>query len=558
MILRLVSGAHVLGPWRSTLLLSLIVALLHLLAAGRVSLSADEAHYALYGLHLDWSYFDHPPLVGWLQALVLPFSQADFALRLWPIALSAATALVLFRFARRLFPGDSEWLAFWSVALYQSGLLFQILGMALLPETPLLLFTLLGMLALLRALDHGRLRGWMLFGLCLGLAGLSKYTAVTVALSALLIVIFQKRLDTLRTPGPWLAVLIAALLIVPVLYWNASHDWLSFRYQLGHGFRPKDWEWTRAGLSQLAQFFAYAPGIYVFGLIALLAGFKEWRERGVQLTLLLVLPVLLLFAAGSGREETLPHWTALAWAALTPLAARWLLAHWPNAGVRGFTKFSAGYSLLLIALLHGVLFFPALPFPEKMHPLAPLTGWPIASQRAVALHADMVKEHPAAVLLVPNWSLASRLAWYARPLPVQVPDERFDQFDLWFGSPANGAAGVMVVPDSSLKSTRRVLERFAHCEERDPLPVYAGSATIVTFHFYLCRDYRASDAGPTTAMDGGSAGNAGADFRPTARDGGRFGLLPSRGITPSMEGRSAEREAVPTGTNAGAAFPPTP
>ncbi len=42
----------------------------------------------------------------------------------------------------------------------------------------------------------------------------------------------------------------------------------------------------------------------------------------------------------------------------------------------------------------------------------------------------------------------------------------------------------------------------------------------------------------------------------TAMDGGRFGLLPSRGISPSMEGRSAEREAVPTGTNAGAVFPP--
>jgi hypothetical protein len=39
-------------------------------------------------------------------------------------------------------------------------------------------------------------------------------------------------------------------------------------------------------------------------------------------------------------------------------------------------------------------------------------------------------------------------------------------------------------------------------------------------------------------------------------DGGRFGLLPSRGITPSMEGRSAGREAVPPGTNAGAVFRP--
>ena len=258
-----------LGPWRATLALTLAVAVLHLLAAGRVPLSADEAHYALYGLHRDWSYFDHPPLVGWLQALVLFFASSDFALRLWPIGLSAATALVLFRFARRLFPGDSEWLAFWTVVLYQSGLLFQALGLALVPETPLLLFALLAMLALLNALERGQLAAWLLFGLCIGLAGLSKYTAVTLVFTAALFVILQRRLDVLRTPGPWLAVALALVLIAPVLYWNATHDWLSFRYQLEHGYRAKDWEWTRVGITQLAQFFAYAPGIYVFGLIAL-------------------------------------------------------------------------------------------------------------------------------------------------------------------------------------------------------------------------------------------------------------------------------------------------
>jgi len=523
MMTRLASRLRTLGPWRATILLTFVVSVLHLLAAGRVPLSADEAHYALYGLHLDWSYFDHPPLVGWLQALVLPFSQSDFALRLWPVALSATTALVLFRFARRLFPGNSEWLAFWSVALYQSGLLFQALGLALLPETPLLLFALLGMLALLKALDHARLaddrhewrkRGarshpcgdkcrsnfsaWLLFGLCIGLAGLSKYTAVTLVFSAALFVILQRRLDVLRAPGLWLAVALALLLIAPVLYWNATHDWLSFRYQLGHGFRPKDWEWTRVGISQLAQFFAYAPGIYVFGLIALFAGLKEWRERGVQLSLLLVMPVLLLFASGSGREETLPHWTALAWAGAAPLTARWLLTHWASRPVRAFSYFSGGYSLALILVLHVLFLFPSLPFPGKHHPLAPLAGWPQAAVRAALLRTEFQHEYPQAVLLVPNWSLASRLAWYARPQPVQVPDERFDQFDLWFGTPATGAAGVMVVPDSSLKSTRRVLERFASCEEREPLPVYAGSTIIVTFHFYLCRDYRGPNPGPAS------------------------------------------------------------
>ena len=515
MTARLINRLRALGPWRATLALTLIVTVLHLLAAGRVPLSADEAHYALYGFHLDWSYFDHPPLVGWLQALVLWFSPSDFALRLWPICLSAITALTLYKFALRLFPHVHPWLGFWSVVFFQSGLLFQALGLALVPETPLLLFSLLALLALQNALERERLTddrqewrecgkcrssfsAWLLFGLCVGLAGLSKYTAVTLVFSAALFVILQGRLAVLRAPGPWLAVALALLLISPVLYWNATHDWLSFQYQLGHGFRPKDWEWKRVGISQLAQCFAYAPGIYIFGLFALATGLREWRERGVQLTLLLVLPVLLLFAVASGREETLPHWTALAWAGVAPLSARWLLAHWTRRPVRALSFFSGGYSLALILLLHGVILFPTLPFPGKHHPLAPLAGWPQAAAHASTLRTDMLASTPDAILLVPNWSLASRLAWYARPLPVQVPDARFDQFDLWFGTPVAGTSGVMVVPESSLKSTRRVLAQFARCDQRDPLPVYAGTQTVVTFHYFLCHDYRGAQPDPAS------------------------------------------------------------
>ncbi len=32
-------------------------------------LGTDDAHYVLYAKFLDLSYFDYPPLVGWIQAL---------------------------------------------------------------------------------------------------------------------------------------------------------------------------------------------------------------------------------------------------------------------------------------------------------------------------------------------------------------------------------------------------------------------------------------------------------------------------------------------------------
>ena len=39
----------------------------HACVGAAVGLSVDEAHYLLYALHPALSYFDHPPLVGWVQ-----------------------------------------------------------------------------------------------------------------------------------------------------------------------------------------------------------------------------------------------------------------------------------------------------------------------------------------------------------------------------------------------------------------------------------------------------------------------------------------------------------
>jgi hypothetical protein len=54
-------------PERASRWLLLGALLAHLALAAVLSLSPDEAHYAVYGSRPDWSYFDHPPLVGWIQ-----------------------------------------------------------------------------------------------------------------------------------------------------------------------------------------------------------------------------------------------------------------------------------------------------------------------------------------------------------------------------------------------------------------------------------------------------------------------------------------------------------
>lgn len=480
-----------LSPGRAASLLVAFSSLLHLLAAGGVELSGDEAHYALYGYHLALSYFDHPPLVGWLQALALLFSSSEFALRLWPVLLGALASLALFRLTRALYPAASPWTAFVAVALLHSALAFQVLSLAMLPDTPLLPLGLAAALVLWRVFERGAARDWLWLGVLLGLAGLAKYTAVTLALSAVLLLALSGRWALLRAPWPWLAVALAGLLITPVLWWNWQHDWLSFHYQLGHSMPARSWELTRLLLSQAGQLVAYGPALYLLGLAAVIGGLRRWREAPARHVLVLALPPLLLFGWSSGFEPTLPHWTLLGWALLTPLIAHWLLQHWQRRPVRIIAWGGVGYSLLLTLILHSELIVPWLPFAENQYPFADLHGWKQTAQRAEALRLEMAQEPgPEPVVFAGNWSYASHLAWHARPRPVQVADDRYDQNDLWFGTPQAGARGVLVVPWQFRNDAARWQQRFAQCDPAGDVRIVLRGTVATSYGLYRCDGYR--------------------------------------------------------------------
>jgi 4-amino-4-deoxy-L-arabinose transferase-like glycosyltransferase len=484
-------------------------AVMHLAVAGSVGLGTDEAHYALYGLQLDWSYFDHPPLVGWLNALVLLVSSSELALRLLPISLTVVTALLLHRFARRLFPDASGWVALVAVGLYESAAGLQVVGLGMVPETPLLALGMAAMLALLSALEHGRLRDWLLLGLWLGLAGLSKYTAVTLVLTVSMALLSRGQLGLLRRPGPWLGAALAAVLVLPVFWWNAQNEWISFLYQLGHGTEGQGWELRRVAKSQAAQLGLYGPGLFVFALVSLVSGWRERRDQGVALSLQLCWPVLLLFAAGAGFDPGLPHWTALAFVGAAPLAARWIVRAWTGVSqsgaahvgaaeaavrrpwVRRFGWFSGLLSVLLVLIVHSELLFPWVPFPQDRNIHAKFTGWNLAASEALRLHAEMARSPGSPPsLFIDNWTRASRLAWYARPEPVQVLDRHVDQFDLWYGNPSPGDRGVLVIWDAEGEGGEsKDLRLFGRTELLHQLTVEVGGRRAARFFFYACEDY---------------------------------------------------------------------
>lgn len=461
------------------------MALWHLWLAGRLNLSVDEAHYALYGLKPALSYFDHPPMVGWLNALVTHLSTQDWALRVLPALFFATSSVILYRIATRLFP-EFHWVGFWTIALTQSTVMFQLLSISMLPDTPLMVASLMVFWTLLNLRDNPTFRHWLWLGVWLGIAGLSKYTAVTLVLSLFLVMMVEKRWFWLKDLGLWTAVVIAIAAISPVLIWNAQHDWISILYQLNHGTHNDEWDWLRVVQTQAAQFGVYSPLLYLAGLYMAFVGLIV--ETNTRLLALFALPILALFAMGSGYEMSLPHWTQLAWLFLAPLVAYWAWLHWDSANVRGFAYVSAALVVVSTLVLNTLLLSPWIPVPDNEHPARELHGWP----QAIAKAEHYQTEYGNAPLFVTNWSHASRVAWYAYPQPVYITDNRFDQFDLWFGNPPKHSDGIAIVP-SYEKHPPHIGRpgEFSQCKPLPALPIKHGGNTVVTYYYFYCTEFKA-------------------------------------------------------------------
>ena len=100
------------------------------------------------------------------------------------------------------------------------------------PDAPLTACWAAAVYYLQQALVAGRSGTWWRAGLALGLGLISKYTILLLGAGAALFLLLDPTARRqLRSPGPWCALLLAALLFSPVIIWNAQNEWASFTFQ---------------------------------------------------------------------------------------------------------------------------------------------------------------------------------------------------------------------------------------------------------------------------------------------------------------------------------------
>ena len=330
----------------------LVWGMLDLLCALFCEIHADEAYYRLYGQFLDWGYFDHPPIVGLMTAIsatLIPATSLmlkNLSVRLVTVLMHVATVYIVWRTVKQS-PITNHPSPITFILIAASMPMFCAYGFLTTPDAPLLFFAALFYYAYKRFLAKDEWRMAVLLGVSMAGMLYSKYIAVLVIGLALL-----GNIRLLRSGKAWTAVGIAAMLMLPHLWWLYSHNFPSFTYHLV----------SRATAYQALYTWEFIPNqLAVFNPIVwalmLWIGGRQFRygdafKRSLGMT---VIGMQVFFLIMSFRGHVEPHWTMV-----SSIPAILLLMDEPISERKGM-KVAFGVCAGLVLVARIVLMLNVLP-----------------------------------------------------------------------------------------------------------------------------------------------------------------------------------------------------
>ncbi len=208
---------------------------INIIQAQFMEVLSDEAYYKLYAEHLDWGYYDHPPMVAlMIKASSLVFS-GNLGIRFMTVLLQLGTLVLIWRTIKNREPDSRNVVTFFIIS--GSICMFSGYGVITSPDAPLLFFTALFFYAYKKFIESQKWPVNLL--LSVAMAGLvySKYQAVLVIGFTIL-----SNLRLLKNLKFWFAGILALAILSPHFYWQFSDGFPSFQYHLVYrleGFKLK-------------------------------------------------------------------------------------------------------------------------------------------------------------------------------------------------------------------------------------------------------------------------------------------------------------------------------
>jgi hypothetical protein len=280
---------------------------LHLATFRGYGMFRDEFYYIACSKRLALGYVDQPPfslLVLAIERMLL--GESLFAVRLVPAVVGALTVLVVGLIARELGGGryaqalsmTTVGLGFLSVFHKFSMNAFDVLVWAL------------AALLVVRIVNGAPTRLWWLLGVLLGLGLQNKISVLWLGMGLLVGLVASGERRWMKTPWPWVAGVVAALIFLPHVLWQIANGWPTLEFianATGNKMvevAPLDFVRGQLGLLNRG-----ATVIWLLGLAFLIS--RRGRKYSILVWIYFAVFVLLLLSASSRAGYLGPAYTWL-------------------------------------------------------------------------------------------------------------------------------------------------------------------------------------------------------------------------------------------------------
>ncbi|MBN1824149.1 MAG: glycosyltransferase family 39 protein [Endomicrobiales bacterium] len=462
------------------------IALWKMYLAATLELHPDEAYYWMWSRHLALGYFDHSPLVAYFIKLTTLFSQGELFVRLSSILSTLLVSLIAWLLAMELF--GLVTVASASVIVLNILPITMAGSIIITPDIPAFLFWSAASYSFWKLIKTQKPSWWYVTGVLFGLSLLSKYTGFFLAVSFLIFLLVTDERKWLKTVHPYASFVLGLAFFLPVILWNASNDWISLKFQFGHGLGGTGYSISRVLEYVGGQLMVANPLVWPIGIYACFV-FLFSREKEKIYLSIMSLFLILFFAYTSLKKLAGPNWPATAYFTFSIVFARYLLDG--NKIKKGVLVLSVFFCFLLsfIATLHAR--FTIVPLDKISEPLARadatnfLYGWRTLGQK-------LLEDPETKFALTSSHQTSAVISYYTKEKVYAYVDTkltRTSQFNIWgFPEGLKNKKGVYIYLEGD--GVGPIKDYIEPTGEKDALMVYRYDIPLREYRFVYGHGYK--------------------------------------------------------------------
>lgn len=479
-----------------------------------VGLIDDEAYHWSWAKSLQLSYFDHPAMIAWLEAITTSiFGDTLLGVRLPGFLCFIGITVLLYKMTKDFFDESAAifvglimcWSPFWGFGGYVAS-----------PEPPFMLCWVAASYVFWQGVREDEKRWstkktWLWLGVLMGLGLNSKFIIALLAPGfGLYLLMTPTRRKDLLNPWPWVGLLIATALASPIFIWNHLHDWPGFKYQFHDRHSGESFNFNRWLVFLGAQVLFATPFLYVMIVLAFITSAIRIKDARWRYLFCLAAPSIAVFYPQPFFADYKPHWSGAAYTLLLigvggiwSQGLQWGERQIVKARSKVFTRGIAGFFIFLGIISYTPFVYPWMPkvfkffSPEGQWETTydfsnEFTGWEelgrFVNRRQREIHAESGKKpfiaaHRYETTAQTTWGVKQKVYMLSSTVSnytvMQSPEEMANLL----------GKDVLFVSTEKYPAVANEWAKFDNCD-KEQLKTFRHGIHARTFNIYYCTNYQ--------------------------------------------------------------------